>query len=160
FDWPKADVIRQEVNLALPRGILVRGTLTEQPSGKPVAGATIDFEPVQGNNQYYRDDIRPFHEGWGQLHVSGADGKFHLAVLPGPSHLLIKGPTQDYIRVEITNKKLYGIPILPDLRNYLDGLVSLNLKPHPGPHDVKVALKRGVTLKGTVLGPDGKPAAR
>jgi RNA polymerase sigma factor (sigma-70 family) len=159
IDWPKADVIQHEVNLALPRGVLVRGTITEEPSGKPVVGAGVEFEPVQGNNPFYRDDTRPFHEGWREVHLSGQGGKFHITVLPGPGHLLIKAPTQDYVRVEITNKKLYGIPIIPDARNYLDGLVALNLKPQPEAHKLKVTLKRGVTIKGGLVGPDGKPAA-
>src|SRR5262249_32599216 len=128
IEWKQPDRVQQEVHLTLPRGVLIRGTITEKPSGKPVVGATIDYEQVQGNNPFFRDDVRPFHDGWGQNHQSGTDGKFQLTILPGPCHLLIKGPEQHYIRMEITNKKLYGVPILPDHRNYLDGLVSLNLK--------------------------------
>ena len=42
FDWPKG-AIEQSVDLALPRGVLIRGKVTEEGSGKPVAGATVIF---------------------------------------------------------------------------------------------------------------------
>src|SRR5262249_39714600 len=46
-------VLKQEINLALRRGILIRGSVKEAPSGKPVAGASVAFTPRQGNNPFY-----------------------------------------------------------------------------------------------------------
>jgi hypothetical protein len=37
--------------------------------------------------------------------------------------------------------------------------VALDLKPQAGPHDVAVTLRRGVTVRGRLLDPDGKPVA-
>ena len=42
LEWPKG-AIEQSLDLALPRGALIRGTVTEEGSGKPVSGATVDF---------------------------------------------------------------------------------------------------------------------
>ncbi len=42
FEWPKG-AIEHPVDLALPRGVLVRGKVTEEGSGKPIAGARIGY---------------------------------------------------------------------------------------------------------------------
>jgi len=162
LNWPKANVVKQEVHLALPRGILVLGTVTEAPSGKPVAGARIEFLPFQDHNPFYRRDALPrsFYYELGQFALSGADGRFELVVLPGPGHLLINGPSLDYIHAEITTKKLWGSGVGPNRRNYLDALVALDLKPQAGPHQVAVTLRRGVTLTGNLVGPDGTPVQK
>jgi RNA polymerase sigma factor (sigma-70 family) len=157
FNWPQADVVKHEVNLALVRGVRVHGTVTENPSGKPVAGASIRFEPSMDNNPYYRRDLVPLMRDWGEIAVSDAAGKFQLTVLPGPGSLLVKAPTADYLHIEVSNKKIYGQGIQPDWRNYLNAFVELNLKPQPGPHEIGIVLRRGVTLAGTLVGPDGKP---
>jgi protocatechuate 3,4-dioxygenase beta subunit len=154
FDWPRADVVKHEVNLALVRGILVEGTVTEQPSGTAVAGAAVRFHPRIGKNPFYR---REHHF---DTALSGPDGRFQAVVQAGPGHLLVNGPTPDYLKTEITSRDLYGVPILDNARSSYDALVSLDLKPQKGAHRVAVTLRRGVTLTGKVVGPDGKPVAR
>jgi RNA polymerase sigma factor (sigma-70 family) len=160
FTWPRADVVKQEVHLALVRGILLKGKVTEQPSGKPVAGAGLKFKWRQGNNPFYRRELNDFYSWLGQSALSGPDGRFEVVALPGPGHLLVNGPTSDFLKAEITNRNLYGIPIWPNRRNYFDALVPLNLKPQPGPHQLDITLRRGVTLTGKVVGPDGKPVKK
>jgi RNA polymerase sigma factor (sigma-70 family) len=155
LNWPKADVIKHAIDLALPRGVVVRGTVTEAASGKPVAGGRVEFEPQRNNNPFYRDDVIR-----GQSSTSGPDGRFQLTVLPGPGHLLINGPTLDYLHVETTHRDLYGDSPNINRRYYPDALVPLNLKPDAGTHAVAVTLRRGVTLSGRVVGPDGKPISQ
>jgi RNA polymerase sigma factor (sigma-70 family) len=159
FARPKGKVSRK-VNLTLPRGVLVRGKVVEQASGKPVAGANVTFVPFQDNNPYFREDVEPLWSYWKIQRVTGPKGEFEIPVLPGPGHLLVTGPTADFVRTEITEKKLNTKRRITDHRNYPDGLAALNLKPQPGPHEVTIKLRRGVTLKGQVLGPSGKPVAR
>src|SRR5262249_37645661 len=101
FTKPKPDVLKKEIQMALPRGVLVRGKVTEVASGKPVAGAAVEFEPNRDNNPYFREDVRPFMQGWGIYGISNAKGEFDIPVLPGPGHLLIAGPTPDYVRVAV-----------------------------------------------------------
>jgi RNA polymerase sigma factor (sigma-70 family) len=160
LDWRPANVVKQEVNLALPRGIVVRGVITEKPSGKPVAGSSVEFEPFMDNNPYYRRDVRPMDRSWGRRVVSDAEGKFQITVLPGPGHLLILGPTLNYVHAEISVKQLYGQGLRPNRRYYPDALVRLDLKPESGTHETAITLRRGVTLAGRVVGPDDKPVAR
>jgi protocatechuate 3,4-dioxygenase beta subunit len=152
--WKDAEVVKKGVRVTLPRGLAVRGTITEKKSGRPVAGATVEFVRFGDDN--------PFANAPGRSPtvISSAKGKFELAVVPGPGHLLIKAPTQDYLRTETTNRQLYGRNIYPNRRLFPNGLVALNLKPKSGPHEVTVTLRRGVTVRGTVVGPGGKPVAR
>ncbi len=42
FKWPKG-AVEYPIDLALPRGVVIRGKVTEEGSGKPVAGARISF---------------------------------------------------------------------------------------------------------------------
>jgi hypothetical protein len=42
LDWPRR-AIEHSLDLVLPRGILVRGRITEDGSGKPIAGARIGY---------------------------------------------------------------------------------------------------------------------
>ncbi len=44
IDWPKG-AIAQAVDLALPRGAMIRGKVTEQGSGQPIAGAVVMYIP-------------------------------------------------------------------------------------------------------------------
>jgi hypothetical protein len=151
------NVARQQIRLALARGVLVRGKVIETPSGNPVRGAAVIYEPNQDKNRYFRPELGFLPKRWRPEGVSGARGEFDLVVLPGPGHLLINGPAPVYARAEITSAALYTTSIEPNFRQYPDGLVPLDLKPQAGPHALTVKLRRGVTLKGQVVDPRGKP---
>jgi RNA polymerase sigma factor (sigma-70 family) len=152
----KPEVGKQALQFVLPRGVLVRGRVIETGSNKPVAGAVVSFVVNEDNNRFYRREFLIRLER-GQEAVTGTKGEFEIAVLPGPGHLLINGPSPVYAGKEITNKKLYTKGIVPNRRLYPDGLVPLNLKPQHKPHALTVELRRGVTWKGKVVDPRGKP---
>src|SRR5262249_21292989 len=162
FTWAKGSTHKQGMDLTLHRGIAVEGRITETPSGKPVAGATVQFV-WRSDNRFARDDLNVFLGGAGleQIGVSGPDGRFEFPILPGPGHLVIKGPSSDYLHTSITTKELYG-PGITHIRNphHPDAVVALNLQPEQRTHKVAVTLRRGVTVKGEVVGPDGKPVAQ
>src|SRR5262249_34511178 len=42
FDWPRGKV-KHEIRIELPRGVVVRGKVSEADSGKPVAGAVVSY---------------------------------------------------------------------------------------------------------------------
>ena len=92
FNWPKG-AVEYPIDLALPRGVVIRGKVTEEGSGKPVAGARISF------------GTRRKAEGQsGALNgraASGSDGSFQIAVLPSPGYLVVLGPSEDYVLREI-----------------------------------------------------------
>jgi RNA polymerase sigma factor (sigma-70 family) len=153
--WPKGSV-KQEVTIPLPRGVLVQGKVTEAGSGKPVAGAVVQFWP-----RVVDDPKRPRNvlTGWQHPQATKADGHFSIAVLPGEGHLLIQGPTPDFIHEEISSEAV-RVGRVGGSRLYPDALVKLNLPADGEPKEVDVTLRRGVTVRGKLLGPDGKPVAR
>jgi RNA polymerase sigma factor (sigma-70 family) len=153
--WPKG-AVKQELKLALPRGVLIRGNVTDTASGKPVAGASVQYQPRVGKNPHYRKDVIT---GWQGIVVTGPDGTFRIAVLPGPGHLLVCGPTLDYVHQEIGNEVLYNNRA-GGTRYYPDALVKLDLPAKVHSKDVAVTLRRGVTVKGTLMRPDGKPVEK
>ncbi|OHB70932.1 MAG: hypothetical protein A2V70_19560 [Planctomycetes bacterium RBG_13_63_9] len=87
-----------------------------------------------------------------------AGGVFQMAVPPGRGHLLIHGPTTDYIQQVIGSRTLHnGQP--GGRRNYVHGLVPLDVKLGTGVHEVTVSLRRGATVKGRLVGPQDQPVS-
>lgn len=153
--WPKA-ALKQDVELALRTGVVVRGQITESAKAKPVAGARVFYLQPYENNPFYRSDGQSPWFGWGPDTVSGADGRFSLAVSSGKGHLLIQGPSPEFIHVETSTREIKPGDVGNE-RAYPDGLVKLDLKPEEKMHDVSVPLRRGVTVSGRVIDPDGRP---
>jgi len=152
FDWPKGTV-KQEVEVKLSRGLLLHGKITEAGSGKPLANASVEYQTA-------RDDVvkvkRKTRGGWRGRVLTAADGSYTLAVPPGPAHLLVTAPTPDYIAEPVGSAGLEiakpgGDPF------YYHAAAVLDLKEAEKPKEMSFALRRGVTLKGTVVDPDGKP---
>jgi hypothetical protein len=150
--WP-AGKLKESVELRLPRGVLVRGKVTEAPSGNTVAGAAVQYIPRRGDNPFFRRDVIT---DWQAGVETAADGTFQMPVLPGPGHLMVISPTGEHIHQEVGSSQFYnGKP--GGMRYYPDGLVKLDLAEKEKVKGVAVTLRRGVTVRGRVLGPDGKP---
>jgi RNA polymerase sigma factor (sigma-70 family) len=143
--------VKQDVEVRLPRGTLVRGTVKEAGSGKPVAGARIYFHRRQEINL-----VDAYYEGFYVPGVTDAEGKFRMAVLARPGTLLVAGPTWDFLHVETNAHQLArGRP--GGQRWYPDALREVDLKPGEAEFVADFTLRRGVTVKGTLVGPDGRP---
>ena len=98
FAWTKG-AVKKEIDIKLPRGVLIRGKVTEEGTGRPVAGASVQFFP--------RNSPRDILDGWEAIVASKDDGSFQIAVPPGKGYLLVLGPTLDYILEEIGGGMLY-----------------------------------------------------
>jgi RNA polymerase sigma factor (sigma-70 family) len=139
FDWPRGTVKHGEVVVKVPRGLLVYGKVTEAGSGKPLANASVQYQT-----------------NWLGRTLTAADGSFHLAVPPGRIHILVTAATSDYIAETVGSAELeLGKP--GGDRLYYHAAALLGLKKGDQPKELSFALRRGVTLKGTVVDPDGKP---
>jgi RNA polymerase sigma factor (sigma-70 family) len=148
--WP-AGSGRHELEVALPRGTLIRGAVTDADSGEPVSGAHIQFLPLEGSVGIPSEVLT----GLDNLVTGGTDGAFRLVVPPVAGHLLVHEPSGDYVTEEMSTcprrndragSRLYAQRVLP-------------LEPVPGRevHEVRVILRRGVRVTGWVFGPDGEP---
>jgi protocatechuate 3,4-dioxygenase beta subunit len=147
IEWPKG-ALEQSVDIALPRGISIRGKVTEAGSGKPVPGAAVAYFG-RGRRQGGRPSASNSLD-------TASDGSFHLGAEPVPGSLFIKGPTDDYVLQAI------GIRMMNEgqpggTRIYAHAHALLDLKPGTESQEVNLVLRRGATVTGRVLGPDGQP---
>ncbi len=148
LDWPKG-AVQQAVEVRLRRGAVVHGKLIEEPSGKRVARALVSYYQTHRNNPLYAAT-------YNRDTFSGPDGTFTQVVDYGPGHFLVQAPSDDYINVPTSHSEM-GTGWQPDLPLYPDALAHLDIKPGTATLEVTMRLRRGVTVQGRVIGPDGKP---
>jgi beta-lactamase regulating signal transducer with metallopeptidase domain len=164
--WPKA-AAKQSLKITLHRGVWVRGKVTEAASGKPLVGASVDFWGPAVKVPQGVQAPRTIQ--------TGADGTFRVLTPPGTWHLLVNGAVSEFVVQKVPAVRLVGEqplrvngpngPVITvdakDSKNcfYPDGYKIFDLKPRADAQDVEIKLRREV-IKGKLIGPDGKPAAR
>lgn len=151
----------QEVRLELPRGRLVHGIVRQSPGNAPVTDALVTYCP-----QYYDNPSLP--ASWQAFGFVGedrhsvrtdAEGRFTLVALPGPGHLQVSSPNPHAISEHIScGEFLYGKP--GGMRLYAPAWVKLDLEPSEASVEVHPTIQRGVTIRGRVVGADGKEVKR
>ncbi|MGO9469539.1 MAG: RNA polymerase sigma factor [Isosphaeraceae bacterium] len=146
FDWTKG-ALEHSIDFVLPRGAVIHGKVTEAGSGKALAEARVNYASRP------RKDVKTgaynSHSG------TGPDGSFLLATVPGPGYLVVYVPSDDYVLQEIGSAMVQqGQP--GGLRFYANAFVAGQIKPESAGWEVNVELRRGVTVEGQVIGPDGK----
>jgi RNA polymerase sigma factor (sigma-70 family) len=147
-----------EHTFPLPRGVVVSGKVVEAGSGKPVAGAGVCyFAPSKPAAQ---PDFFAGHPAAGLVHpvYTKRDGSFALAALPGSGMLLVKAARPDYVPVETSLRELTG-GTAGGQRVYAHAVQPLDVKAGAARQAVTLTLRRGVTVKGRLVGPDGEPVA-
>jgi hypothetical protein len=158
--WERG-MARREVDFALPRGVVVGGKVTDAASGQPLAGVRVD---------YWSKGLKlPAGVVYPDPAETGPDGAFRMVLPPGRGHLLINGPTAEYLFQPIPIDRLREVnPREVEARagskgekpHYRpDAWVALDLKPGSEPQRVDVRLRR-VVMQGRLVGPDGKPIDR
>ncbi|MGO9917097.1 MAG: sigma factor-like helix-turn-helix DNA-binding protein, partial [Isosphaeraceae bacterium] len=148
LEWQKG-TIEQTVDVALPRGVLVSGTVIEEGSGKPIAGARIS---------YMSNPDRDQRSGASNGRVaSGSDGSFQLGVMPGPGYLTVLGPGEAYVLDEI-GQRMARASQPGGRRLYAHAFHKLELKPGSTSQEVAVALRPSASVPCQVVEPNGHPA--
>ena len=144
--WTTSDRVKQ-VNLTLPRGVLVRGKVVEAGTEVPVVGAAVQYFPETANNRNVSDDILTGRQG---IELTGEEGRFEIAVLPGPGHLLVSGPSRRYVLRGIGDRELsQGKP--GGERNYVHAVATLNPQAGQEALDIKLELQPGATMRGRIV---------
>ncbi len=143
--WP-AGAKFLEKNLALPRGRLLRGRVQDADTGKPVAGASIVYQPRPGNpHNRNRYELR-------NRVLTDKDGRFTITGLAGEGVLVAEGPSPDYRRVTLprddTNRSMDLFP---------HGFARIDIPEKGEPTPATIELRKGVTLEARVIQPDGRP---
>ena len=139
------------VDFELERGIIVRGRLTEKPTGEPVRGEI--WYVARSDNPHLKDfaDIsrRP------SFAKTEADGSFAVTVVPGPGLLSITADDEKRFAAAEDKGWQTTTRLSP-----AHALVPIN----PSDKDPKstscdVVLEPARSLKGSVVGPDGQSLA-
>jgi protocatechuate 3,4-dioxygenase beta subunit/5-hydroxyisourate hydrolase-like protein (transthyretin family) len=135
-----------EIKISLTRGVLVRGKISDAASGEPVSGARVRYLPEGDNSDRFRDVTWL----WGA--VSNSDGTFEAAVPPGQGRLLVRGPTLDYVlKDHWVDRGKYG-----KARLCSNAEAPLDLEADAEPSALGFSIRRGVTVRGRLVGPDGE----
>jgi hypothetical protein len=159
--WPADAKARTEVDLSTPRGVLIRGTVLEAESRRPVAGAAVSYEWAFTNNPFRaaRSERRPREQLQLRDARTSADGTFLLVAPPGPGTLLVKAAEPDFIHTETGTGQLLGNAGGGGKPYFPDAVVALTLGANGAAQSPVIELHRGVTVRGRVTGADGKPVA-
>jgi RNA polymerase sigma factor (sigma-70 family) len=164
-------------DIELVRGLTVRGRVTDKETGKPVAGARVDYHPI-GGNAYVDKLLRGSWDPRSET-TTGADGSYALTVMPGPGVIGVTAPRRDAYRpaaVPLRERKdFFKTPLVDDNDEggftwYAGGgsyggisLDSYNAVVLLEPGEKEEALMKDVALErpekrqGRVVGPDGRP---
>ncbi len=146
FAWTKG-AVRKHLDIPLPRGVLIRGKVTALSSSTPLSGASVQFLSMspRDRNQGRSNSIV----------ASKDDGSFQLVVPPGKGHLLIFGPTVDFILESIGDRTLLdGQP--GGRRNYAHKILAYEFQAGAPAQTIDAALRRANTARGRVVGPEGQ----
>jgi RNA polymerase sigma factor (sigma-70 family) len=156
------------VDFDLERGLIVRGRLTDQASGKPVPGQLSYVAAADNPN------LKDYTE-LGKLHVLvsrnsprgevGPDGSFTILTIPGPGMLCVKADDATHYVAAVDTMEDWDGSLLKGIPNGLHpsqfhAVVQIN----PSRNDPRslicdIAVEPGRTRTGKVVGPDGKPLA-
>ena len=153
--WP-AGASQLTLDFALPRGVLLQGSVKDAESGKPLQGVQVQYEPLPNVPFEPREYVVT---GVWTPAFSNRDGSFALAVFPGKGHLLAFGPSPEYILSEYGSQVIqHGSP--GGLRKYAQALIPIEVDRNLEPLAVPIQLRKGTTLECRVLDPEGQPLAR
>ena len=123
-------------NPAVTLGVLIRGKVTEQRTGRPLPASSIQYIPIGGTSD------AGVLSGWQAIVASQDDGSFRIVVPPGKGHLLVFGPTGEYQLSEIGSKRLFS-DHPGGTRYYAHAFIPYDVKAGDSSHEVAAALRRG-----------------
>jgi RNA polymerase sigma factor (sigma-70 family) len=148
------------LNFDLKRGVRLWGRLTDQVTGKPVAGAV----------EYFVFEENPNRAGAGPLPMGsrtvGEDGSFELVGFPGRGIVAAQAWGDRYL-VAVGADRIQGadrngnFSTFPSICQPCGYHRLVEIRPAPDTESLRVDLTAdpGRTVVGTVLDPDGKPLA-
>ena len=144
--YPKGTV-KTTKDIKLPRGVVFRGKVIEQGSGRPIAGASVQWIAARS-----RDGVI---EGWQAVVVTKADGSYEIVVEPGRGHLFVYGPTAGYILEVIGSGMLFAAKSGGE-RYYAHDIIPYETTPGETAKEMNAELRPGKIVKGRLIGPSGE----
>src|SRR5262249_37659915 len=135
----------------LPRGVMIRGSVTEEGTGRSVAGASVQFFPRNRSGRI----------GFGDeaIVASKEDSSYQVIVPPGKGYLLVVGPTLDYVPEQIGRRAIYEDGQPGGWRTYAHAIIAYEVEEGEDFHELAATLRPGRVVRGRVAGPEGEPVA-
>ena len=136
------------VDLALPKGRVVRGRVVDGKDGQPVVGASVIYRPGPANSLDEREF--DFHNPI----LTDKSGTFALTALPGPGLVSAEVPESDYIRVTVAEPaNAQSLIARPHGFAWIDPPIEKD----KAVADVRITFRKGVKLEARIVGPDDLP---
>jgi RNA polymerase sigma factor (sigma-70 family) len=159
-DTPGLDAVT--VDVQLKRGVWINGRVIDQVTRRPVH-AQIAYGVFEDNP--HRKEV----PGWSvdiYLQTRAADGTFRFVGVPGRGVLAARA-LGDQFRMAVGADKIKGLEADGHFRTYpgliytqgYHGLIEINPAKDAKEYSCEIALDPGRSLKGVVVGPDGRPLA-
>lgn len=153
------------VDFALKRGIWVKGRVTEKTTGKPLEGG-VGYYCFRDNPHH--EDLPSVLLGYGR--PTREDGSYRLVVVPGRGLIAVQVAHNNRYLSGVGAEKIEARHVNPGIDCFdtypsscqipsMNTLVEINPKPGDESITCDLIVVPGRSLKGTVLGPDGKPLA-
>ena len=151
-------------DIALKRGVLVRGRLKDMATGKPLAGS-VSYHAFADNPHLdqYPNFKRNSQET--RILIPGPDGRFTIPALPGRGLISARAPEEGYLHARGVegiagfDKAMGAFRTYPHYCSADDKHVVAEINPAPGTQETTLELQvdPGRTVRGTIIGPEGQP---
>jgi RNA polymerase sigma factor (sigma-70 family) len=151
-------------DITLKRGVMVRGRLTDKVTRKPVEGA-VTYHAFEDNShlEEYPNFTRDSQVT--RVLISGSDGRFAIAALPGRGLISARAPEVGYLHsqgaaaIKGFDKGIGAFKTRPFYCPISDQHVFTEINPEPGTSEINLELQvdPGRTVKGSIIGPDNQP---
>ena len=143
---------RREINLEVPRGVLLTGRITERGSGRPLAGASVFYENGRGERRRGQGDDPRLAVGHLERSRRPLCDRRRARQGAAPR---VRGHGRLRARDEGRPRDLTAASPVAE-RHYAHAFVPYEVKEGQPPATIDVALKPGVTVRGRVVGPEGQ----
>jgi protocatechuate 3,4-dioxygenase beta subunit len=150
------------LDIALKRGAWVEGRVTDEATGRPVAGATLEYFPNRDNPAVAEAaDFAGLNNNVSdeETFTTDAEGRFRAVALPGRGLLAVRAKgyrTAQPLDPVVAGNVLHAGSFEFQMGSYQD-LVPIEVPAAAGSIRRDIVLTPGRLIRGTVVGPDGKP---
>ncbi|MBL8850925.1 MAG: carboxypeptidase regulatory-like domain-containing protein, partial [Planctomycetaceae bacterium] len=150
-----SDETTRTMQIRLPPGVLVTGTVTDAVTGAPISNAHVQYYPDQAHNQNYNDDLIV---RWQGAQPTNDAGEFAIAVPAGPGTLLVHAESPNYILEERGSQELDRGQAGGE-RTYAHAFAKIDPAAGESPAPLAIQITPGATVNGRLVDSDGKPIA-
>jgi protocatechuate 3,4-dioxygenase beta subunit len=149
------------IDLRIKRGLLIRGRITDKVTGAPIIAGV---EALAHSDNPHVDEYPGFRDSIPPRAASTADGRFAIAVIPGPGILAVadnsyryrRGVGSDQIPLSEPDKSLPTLPSRESPHRF-NLVVPFDAKTSTTPLDLQLDPGRSRSVK--VVDADGKPVS-